>query len=356
MQSPSQTAHPGPASPDTSFFGHPRGLATLFFTEMWERFTYYGMRALLILFMVASVSKGGLGFSDSKAGAIYGFFTSMVYLATLPGGWIADRLLGQRRTVLIGGITIVIGSFSMVLPGIASFYLGLALIVAGTGLLKANISTMVGALYAPEDNRRDAGFSIFYMGINIGALISPLICGYVGEKVNWRYGFGLAGIGMSLGLIQYVLGARHLGSAGLRPATANDPLQMESDRRTFRRVLTGTVAILVLLAAFGLSGLVPISAEGIADVMGYLLLAVVVLFFAWLLFAGDWTSVERKRFIAIFVLFLAATLFWSAFEQAGSTLNLFAERSTDRTLTGFAAKLTEAGSPITSTRLAGFRR
>ena len=346
MQSVPQTvAGANSPSTDRSFFGHPRGLATLFFTEMWERFTYYGMRALLILFLVASVDRGGLGFSDGKAGAIYGLFTSMVYLTTLPGGWIADRLMGQRRTVLLGGITIAAGSFLMVIPGTVTFYLGLTLIVMGTGLLKANISTMVGALYSTNDNRRDAGFSIFYMGINIGALIAPLICGYVGEKINWRYGFGLAGIGMTCGLIQFVLGWKHLGEAGKYAATVNDPAQMASDRKLFFRVLTGVVALLVVLGGLTWSGVLPMSAEGLADVMGYVLLAVVVIFFAWLLFTGDWTPVERKRFVAIFVLFLAATLFWSAFEQAGSTLNLFAERSTDRTLTGAAASLTSSWFP-----------
>src|SRR4051812_33946336 len=174
------SAGKGPGDQDTRFFGHPRGLATLFFTEMWERFSFYGMRALLILFMTASVARGGLGFDVGKSGAIYGMYTAMVYLVSLPGGWIADRLIGQRRSVLYGGIIIAMGHFSMAVPGLTTFYFGLALIVIGTGLLKPNISTMVGSLYGPNDHRRDAGFSLFYMGINIGAMISPLACGYVG--------------------------------------------------------------------------------------------------------------------------------------------------------------------------------
>src|ERR1017187_2923531 len=198
---------------DTSFFGHPRGLATLFFTEMWERFSYYGMRALLILFMVAPVAKGGLGFGVAKAGAIYGLYTAMVYLLALPGGWVADRITGQRKAVLYGGILIVLGEFCLVAPSLTTFYLGLVLLMMGTGLLKPNVSVIVGQLYARADGRRDSGFSIFYMGINIGALVSPLACGWVAEKISWRLGFGVAGIGMIAGLIQYLLGAKHLGSA-----------------------------------------------------------------------------------------------------------------------------------------------
>src|SRR5436853_130079 len=192
-----------PSHTDTSFFGHPRGLATLFFTEMWERFSYYGMRAILILFLTDSVQKGGLGFGDEKAGSVYGLYTAMVYLMCLGGGWIADRITGQRRAVLMGGILIAAGEFCLVLPAEASFYLGLVLLMAGTGLLKGHVSTIVGQLYATSDPRRDSGFSIFYMGINLGALIAPIFCGYVGERISWRLGFGLAGVGMLAGLIQY---------------------------------------------------------------------------------------------------------------------------------------------------------
>ena len=322
----------GPASQDTRFFGHPRGLATLFFTEMWERFSYYGMRALLILFMVARVDKGGLGFDVGKSGSIYGLYTAMVYLMNLPGGWIADRILGQRRAVLYGGIVIALGHFSMAIPGLATFYLGLSLIVIGTGLLKPSISTMVGQLYSEKDIRRDAGFSIFYMGINIGAFLSPLACGYVGETINWHWGFGLAGIGMTLGLVQYVAGGKYLGTAGLDPVPSDNPAAQK------RTLAIGTVAIaaaLGALAVLSITGVVSLTAEGIANIVGVLLIVLSVGVFAWLLGSGDWTPVERKRFLAIGVLFLASALFWSAFEQAGSTLNLFAERSTDRHLFGY---------------------
>ncbi len=190
----------GPQDYDTRFFGHPRGLATCFFTEMWERYSYYGTRALLILYMTAAVSGGGLGFSVMKAGSLYGFYTAMVYLLALPGGWVADRILGQQRAVIVGGVFIAAGNFCLASSSLTAFYTGLACLMVGTGLLKPNVSTIVGQLYGPEDKRRDAGFSIFYMGINIGAF-SPLIVGWVGEEINWRLGFATSGIGMLIGVI-----------------------------------------------------------------------------------------------------------------------------------------------------------
>jgi POT family proton-dependent oligopeptide transporter len=330
------SAVPGVSPHDRAFFGHPRGLSTLFFTEMWERFSYYGMRALLILFMTASVADGGLGFETTVAGAIYGLYTSMVYMSTLPGGWIADRLIGQRRAVLYGGIVIACGHFSMAFPSITTFYLGLFLIVIGTGLLKGNISVMVGQLYAPRDTRRDAGFSIYYMGINLGAFISPLICGYLGQRVNWHAGFAAAGVGMVLGLIQYVFGGRYLGEAGIRPAPAASPAAHDATKR--QAVVSGSViaAIVLIVGLGGYTGAIRISATAIADAAGYMLLGLCVVFFGWLFFAGDWTPDERKRLYAIGVFFLAAALFWSLFEQAGSTLNLFADRDTRTTVLGWS--------------------
>src|SRR6266567_9570197 len=296
----------GPSDQDKRFYGHPRGLATLFFTEMWERFSYYGMRALLILFMVASVDKGGLGFGVAKSGAIYGLYTAMVYLCGLPGGWVADRILGQRRAVLYGGIIIAFGHFSMAIPGLLTFYLGLALIVIGTGLLKPSISTMVGQLYSENDRRRDAGFSIFYMGINIGAFLSPLACGYVGETINWHWGFGLAGIGMTLGLIQYKLGEKFLGDAGLHPVPAKNAAEAAAQKRWLSIGIVATAAAIGALALLSVSGAVVVTAEGIANIVGVLLIVLSLGVFAWLLRAGDWTPVEKKRFIVIIVLFLAA--------------------------------------------------
>jgi POT family proton-dependent oligopeptide transporter len=313
---------------DTGFFGHPRGLSTLFFTEMWERFSYYGMRALLILYMTAPLASGGLEFDTATAGAIYGLYTSMVYMMTLPGGWLADRLIGQRRAVLYGGIIIAAGHFSMAFSSVATFYLGLFLIVIGTGLLKGNVSVIVGQLYAKGDIRRDAGFSIFYMGINLGAFIAPLICGWLGETISWHFGFAAAGIGMTLGVIQYVLGSRSLGDAGLHPAPGESP---EADAR-FRRNTTligGILLVAVIGLGFGMwTGALPITAKQVADGAGIMLLAIVVAFFGWLFTSSDWTAEERKKLMVIAVLFLAAALFWSVFEQAGSTLNLFADRNT----------------------------
>jgi proton-dependent oligopeptide transporter, POT family len=319
---------------DTSFFGHPRGLATLFFTEMWERFSYYGQRAILILYMTAPEKTGGLGFGVAKAGAIYGLYTALAYLIGLPGGWLADRFLGQRRAVLWGGILIAIGEFCLIAPGLTMFYLGLAVIVAGTGFLKPNASTIVGQLYAPGDVRRDSGFSIFYMGINIGALISPLICGWVAERIAWRLGYGLAGLGMLVGVVQYLIGYKHLGTAGLYPAGRATSGSPKPRSRAGLWGLAG-LAIIAALVLANRSGLITLTAESISDAFGAVLLLVCAGVFVWLIFGPGWSPLERKRAVAILVLFIASTLFWSAFEQAGSSLNLFAERATNRNILGF---------------------
>jgi POT family proton-dependent oligopeptide transporter len=316
-----------PRSYDRAFFGHPRGLSTLFFTEMWERFSYYGMRALLILFMTAPASAGGLGFDTAVAGAIYGLYTSSVYMACLPGGWIADRLLGPRRAVLYGGILIAAGHFSMALESLATFYLGLTLIVLGTGLLKGNVAVIVGHLYSQDDQRRDAGFSIFYMGINLGAFIAPLVCGYLGQRVGWHIGFGAAGVGMTFGVVQYVLGSKTLGDAGVAPAQALDP--------SARRWATGVALFFVLLGAGMFAGVIPVTATQIADTAGILLIGGAIAFFAWLFMSSGWTAIERRRLYAIGILFVAACLFWSQFEQAGSTLNLFGDRATRTEILGW---------------------
>jgi POT family proton-dependent oligopeptide transporter len=319
---------------DRAFFGHPRGLSTLFFTEMWERFSYYGMRALLLLYMTAPIAAGGLGFDASQGGAIYGLYTSMVYMATLPGGWIADRLIGPRRAVLYGGIFIASGHFSMAVPSLVTFYLGLFLIVIGTGLLKGNVSVIVGQLYSAEDNRRDAGFSIFYMGINLGAFLAPLVCGALGQRVSWHLGFAAAGVGMLIGIIQYMMGSRNLGDAGMDPAPAT-PEQRAAAKS--QALLWGGIglAIAIVLGGGGYTGLVPVTATQVADAAGVFLLLSIVGFFGWLFFSSGWTRDERNRLYVIGVLFVAASLFWSVFEQAGSTLNLFADRSTDNRVLGY---------------------
>jgi POT family proton-dependent oligopeptide transporter len=317
------------------WFGHPRGLATLFMTEMWERFSYYGMRALLILYMTAAHVDGGLEFDVVKAGAIYGLYTAMVYLVGLPGGWIADRFLGHRRSVLVGGILIAAGQFALATPSMVTFYLGLALIVIGTGLLKPNISVMVGQLYTAEDARRDSGFTIFYMGINIGAFVAPLICSSLGERVDWHLGFAAAGVGMVFGLIQYMVTGHHLGEAGLHPTRPEDPREAARQARRLwggLGIVFGTVGLILVL---NLLGVFHITAVGLSNAFGAILAIVTVVFFGWLFIGGKWTPVERNRLVVIVIFFLAASIFWSAFEQAGSTLNIFARDNTNRLLLGW---------------------
>src|SRR6266567_1746377 len=277
------------ATADRGFFGHPRGLSTLFFTEMWERFSYYGMRAFLILYMVGPVAAGGLGFSDARAASIYGTYTGSVWGAAILGGLAADRFLGQYRSVLIGGIIIAAGHFTLAFKALPFFYTGLALIVIGTGLLKPNVSTLVGSLYEQGDARRDAGFSLFYMGINLGAFIGPLIAGYLAQRVNWHLGFACAGFGMALGLVQYVVGKRRLQPAITR---------LERKQVAPPAGATRTTAPATTSAGF--------------------------------------SPAEWMRMGAIVIFFLAAVLFWGAYEQAGSTLNLFADRYTRLELLGFS--------------------
>jgi len=327
------SVEPTPAV-DRSFFGHPRGLAVLFFTEMWERFGFYGMRALLILYLTASLVDGGMGLDASRAAGIYALFTSMVYLLGLPGGWFADRIVGQRRAVLYGGILISAGYLCMAVPSVGAFYLGLGLVALGTGLLKPNVSAIVGQLYTPDDERRDAGFSLFYMGINFGAFGGPIVCGFLGERIDWHLGFGAAGVGMALGLVLYVWGGSALGQAGIavnRPGREPGPTQI-----LMRRLGLWGLGLVVLLFAFlGWTGRLNFSIDAVANSFGLVLLIVTVVFFSWLFLAGEWTRLERGRLAATLVLFLAATFFWAAYEQAGSSLNLFARDLTDRTIRGF---------------------
>ena len=318
-----------------TFFGHPRGLATLFFTEMWERFGYYGMRALLVLYLTAAVVDGGMGMSAGDAGAIYALFTSLVYLLGLPGGWIADRVIGQRRAVLIGGIVLSIGYLILGIPGKAPFFGGLGLVVIGTGLLKTNVSVIVGQLYDENDERRDSGFSLFYMGINVGAFLGPILCSFLGEKIDWHLGFAAAGVGMIFGVIQYVLGGKYLGEAGLRPAHADTPEEKATLRRQLLSGLVlGLVSVVVVAGLFA-SGVIRPEPASISNAFGVFLLVAVVAFFAWLFLTGDWTRQERGRLIAVVAFFLAASFFWGAYEQAGSSFNLFAFESTNRVIAGW---------------------
>jgi POT family proton-dependent oligopeptide transporter len=312
------------------WFGHPRGLSTLFFTEMWERFSYYGMRGLLILFLVASVKSGGFGLTDTKAAAIYGLYTAGVYLMALPGGWIADRILGQRRAVFAGGCIIAAGHFCMAVPIVPTFYLGLCLIVLGTGLLKPNVSAMVGDLYPEGGSRRDSGFSVFYAGINSGAFIGPIICGLLGEHVNWHAGFGAAGVGMVVGLIQYRRGSRYLGTAGeLRPES-KDPATRRRAIRSVLAVAGVVVAILVALLLCQAAGVTSFTLETAAKGTGVVIVGMVLAYFAAVLLSGGLAVAEKKRIVVIFIFFVASSLFWAGYEQAGSSFNLFASRLTSR--------------------------
>jgi len=307
---------------------HPRGLYTLFFTEMWERLSYYGMRALLVLFMVDEVRRGGLGLTDEIATAIYGLYTAGIYLAALPGGWLADRLLGAQRAVWIGGIVIAAGHFTLALPGTTFFFMGLVLVVIGTGLLKPNVSTLVGELYPEGGARRDAGFTLFYMGINLGAALGPLICSTLGEKLNWHFGFAAAGVGMVFGFIQFRLTRHHLGTVGMPPT----PPIAERNRTT----LVALLGIAGLAVVFGLAatGSLVINPVWLARRTAFVIVGLAVAWFLWAFLFAGLTPDEKRRLGVIAVLFVASAMFWSGFEQAGSSLNLFADRHTQRTLTG----------------------
>jgi proton-dependent oligopeptide transporter, POT family len=311
-----------------TFFGHPRGLATLFFTEMWERFTYYGMRALLVLFLVAAVSSGGFGIDDKTATAIYGLYTAGTYLAALPGGWIADRLIGARRAVLAGGIGIALGNALLAASSTPrGFYIGLLVIVLGVGLLKPNVSAMVAELYPEGGARLDAGFTIFYMGINVGATLGPVVTGEAQELIGPRAGFGVAAVCMALGVLQYQLTQRHLGEAGKFIAPPGAGGRGKQWLRLWIAVGLSTVALAA--CSFGWIALNPV---GIAQASILVIGAMALLYFAYLFAAANLSPEEKRRVLVIVVLFLGSALFWAGYEQAGSSLNLFAERYTDRTL------------------------
>lgn len=323
-------------SSDKSFFGHPRGLATLFFTEMWERFSYYGMRALLILFMVDAADKGGLAFDDKTSAAIYGLYTMFVYLLALPGGWLADKFFGLRKAVFYGGVIIALGHFCMAIPTNESFFLGLFFIIVGTGLLKPNVSSIVGGLYpADEPARRDAGFSIFYMGINLGAFIAPLITGWLGEGVSWHYGFGVAGLGMLIGVVQYKMTESSLGDVGAAPESTGDPSADAARKKNITRglyIAGGLVTILLILL---LTQTVVVNPVNIANWSSVIILGSVILYFIYIFVGEKLTREEKKKIGMILILFFFSAVFWSGFEQAGSSLNLFADRYTLREFWGW---------------------
>jgi POT family proton-dependent oligopeptide transporter len=316
---------------------HPPGLRTLFFTELWERFSYYGMRALLVLFMVEAVDDGGLGLTDATATAIYGLYTAAVYMVALPGGWIADRLLGARRAIWYGGIIIMLGHFTLAIPSLYAFFSGLLLVTLGTGLLKPNISAVVGELYPPGDGRRDAGFTLYYMGINLGAAIGPLICSTLGESAlfGWHWGFAAAGVGMLFGLVYFHYSQPLLGEAGRNPSLRPDnPVDRQALRSAWRRVFIG-LAVVMGTAGLLLSGVIEVDAVALAGQATIAIVLFGALYLIYLLRFGGLDQGERNQVTAIFILSMAAAMFWAGFEQAGSTLNLFAERFTERNFAGF---------------------
>ncbi|HEY9228194.1 MAG TPA: peptide MFS transporter, partial [Gemmatimonadaceae bacterium] len=317
----------------------------LFFTEMWERFSFYGLRPLLVLFMSAALAQGGFGFTRLQASSIVGIYAASVYLASLPGGWVADRILGLRRAIFWGAVLISLGHMSIGLSAFAHgkvpFFVGLILIVLGTGLLKPNISAIVGDLYPEGGARRDAGFSIFYMGINSGAFAGQLVTGALGEKIGWHWGFGAAGVGMLLGLITFAVRSKGtLGNLGLEPSKHPNPtiqVQQLGRAKLGLSIGMGILALVVVLAA---TGMITLDPEVIASNMTYVLVGLGLGYFAYVFLAGGLNSDEKKRVMVIFVLFVFSAIFWAAFEQAPTSLNLFARDFTNRNIAGYEVPAT----------------
>ncbi|MFZ0489111.1 MAG: peptide MFS transporter [Salegentibacter sp.] len=318
-------------APQKELFGHPVGLYILFFTEMWERFSYYGMRAILVLYLVSATTGGnaGLGWSQEEALALYGWYTMLVYVASIPGGMIADKLLGQKKTVLVGGLILVAGHTILAVEEMWAFYLGLILIILGVGMLKANISTMVGGLYRPGDIRRDKGFTIFYIGINLGAFLSSLIVGYVGENIGWHYGFGLAGIAMAFGLIVYWWGQKYLTNVGNILSKA-ERSEGASIRRMFSDLFKSPLqlAISAGLMIFSIYWLFFQSLPyGLLFVFLTLVTAMMLMIYKDLT-----TQVMKDRYVVMLLSFILVIVFWGAFEQAGGLMNIYAFEKTNRIL------------------------
>ena len=321
-----------------TFFGHPRGLATLFLTEMWERFTYYGMRAVLILFLVASVATGGFGLDDRTAAAIYGLYTASVYLAGLPGGWVADRLIGAQRAVMLGGALITAGNLMLAIStSPKGFYIGLLVIVLGVGLLKPNVSAIVAGLYPEGGARLDSAFTIFYIGINIGGALGPLVIPLAQKFFGLRAGFGAGALFMLIGVLQFYFTRKYLGEAGLGAASVhavggNHNLVPRSQE--WLRLWIG-VAVLALAVLSVSVGWIPMDALRLGQAAAYIIACIGILYFIYYFVFADLSTEERRRGVVLVVLFVGCALFFSGFEQAGSSLNLFAERYTDRMILNF---------------------
>ena len=315
-----------------TFFGHPIGLRTLFLTEMWERMSYYGMRALLVLYMTGAVTgfNPGLGWSQIESQAIYGIYSGMVYFMVVPGGWIADNILGHQKAVLIGALIIALGHFTLAIPIEQTFFLGLIFVVLGTGLLKGNISTIVGQLYEGQDDKRDSGYTIFYMSINIGSTLGFLICSYLGEKIGWHWGFGAAGIGMTFGVIQYIKHRHLLGDAGMHPNEMSD-----DKRNKLTNYLKVSLVGMFMIIGAGLLGFFTIDPRFFAEQFAYFLTIIAGLYFIYLFLFAGLSAAERKNLILLFLLFIGAAAFWSGFDQSAGSLNIFARDYTDLSIAGY---------------------
>ena len=315
-----------------TFFGHPIGLRTLFLTEMWERMSYYGMRALLVLYMTGAVTgfNPGLGWSQIESQAIYGIYSGMVYFMVVPGGWIADNILGHQKAVLIGALIIALGHFTLAIPIEQTFFLGLIFVVLGTGLLKGNISTIVGQLYEGQDDKRDSGYTIFYMSINIGSTLGFLICSYLGEKIGWHWGFGAAGIGMTFGVIQYIKHRHLLGDAGMHPNEMSD-----DKRKKLTNYLKVSLVGMFMVIGAGLLGFFTIDPRFFAEQFAYFLTIIAGLYFIYLFLFAGLNATERKNLILLFLLFIGAAAFWSGFDQSAGSLNIFARDYTDLSIAGY---------------------
>ena len=336
---PSQPNAADIAKLDNGFMGHPKPLRPLFFTEMWERFSYYSIRPLLVLFMVATIGNGGFGFDETTASAIYGIFAGSLYLAAVPGGWLADNWLGQERALWWGSIIIALGHLCIALSailGMTLFFVGLMCIVLGSGLFKTCISVMVGALYAKGDVRRDSGFTLFYMGINIGALLAALIVGVFKEKSMWHVGFGVGGLGMLVSLLVYRFSAQKTLSHFARAKNIEADWEHASGRyRNVGRWVIGLLVLLAVITVLVASGVMPFNAELVAQYMTYLIAAVVISYFAIMFLSPRLDKTDKLRLLICFLLIIGSTLFWSSFEQQPTSFNLFADRYTDLNVLGF---------------------
>lgn len=313
------------------FFGHPKGLQTLFLTEMWERMSYYGMRGLLVLFMTAAIAEGGLAIGTATAVAIYGLYTASVYFMGLPGGWIADRMIGSQKAIWYGGIVIMLGHIVLAIPSDKTFFIGLILVVLGTGLLKPNISAVVGQLYSSEDKRRDSGYALYYMGINIGSFIGYTVCGYLYESNGIHWAFGASAIGMGLGLIYFWFTKDRLEGAGAAPAA---PLSQKAQKSSWSAIVF-FLAALVTITALLMTGVMSFDPIKVSKFVAVFFVMTFVVYFLWVYLLGNLNKVEKKGMLAFLLICVASTMFWSGFEQAGSSLNLFGQDFTNRMVGGF---------------------